>query len=122
MSLLGVLFSEMKVVAIKRAAESTSQSAPAEDDGGEIRCVCKNSQSCLVNVEKNEILNYVFAFRRRCDTSGNRPTEAVKASTFILYYKNSFTIQVFTDNKKVEIRQNNCKLSNKGKRVRGADI
>lgn len=84
MSLLGVLFSEMKVAAMKRAAESTSQSAPDEDEGGEIRCVCKNSQSCLVNVEKNEILNYVFAFRRRCDTSGNRPTEAVEVSTFLL--------------------------------------
>lgn len=81
MSLLGVLFSEMKVAAMKRAAESTSQSAPDEDEGGEIRCV---SQSCLVNVEKNEILNYVFAFRRRCDTSGNRPTEAVEVSTFLL--------------------------------------
>lgn len=83
MSLLGVLFSEMKVTAMKRAAESTSQSAPDEDEGGEIRCVCKNSQSCLVNVEKNEILNSVFAFRR-CDTSGNRPTEAVEVSTFLL--------------------------------------
>lgn len=31
----------------------------------------------------------------------------------LFYYKNSFTIQVFTDNKKVDIRQNNCKLSNK---------
>lgn len=61
MSLLGVLFSEMKVTAMKRAAESTSQSAPDEDEGGAIRCVCKNSQSCLVNVKKNEILNYVFA-------------------------------------------------------------
>lgn len=84
MSLLGVLFSEMKVTAMKRAAESTSQSAPDEDKGGEIRCVCKSSQSCLVNVEKNEILNSVFAFRRRCDTSGNRPTEAVEVSTFLL--------------------------------------
>lgn len=30
----------------------------------------------------------------------------------LFYYKNSFTIQVFTD-KKVDIRQNNCKLCNK---------